>query len=341
MTQPADPPVSPAASAVPNGSPPVAMSGAVHAVGQLRQELRKVVVGQDDVVDQVLIALLAGGHVLLEGVPGVGKTLIVLALSRAIGASFGRVQFTPDLMPSDITGHALYDATAGQFRIRRGPVFVNFLLADEINRAPAKTQAALLELMQERQVTIEGEAHPLPAPFMTLATQNPVEHEGTYPLPEAQLDRFLLKVRINYPTLENENALVRGVTFGKVGERLNVDAIHQVLDLAQIAALQAAVATVLVDDRVLDYGVRLVRATRAHAGLALGAGPRGGIALIRVARAAAVMGGRGFVTPDDVRAHALPVLRHRVSVSPELVVEGLDVDRALEAAIATVEAPRA
>jgi len=323
-----------------SSAPSAPAAAAVHAVNQLRHELRKVVVGQDDIVDQVLIALLAGGHVLLEGVPGVGKTLIVLALSRSIGATFGRVQFTPDLMPSDITGHAMYDTATGQFRIRRGPVFVNFLLADEINRAPAKTQAALLELMQERQVTIENEALAVPSPFMTLATQNPVEHEGTYPLPEAQLDRFLLKVRMSYPTLEHENAIVRGVTLGRVGERLNVDAIEQVLDLSQVASLQASVANVLVDDRVLDYGVRLVRATRAHGGLVLGAGPRGGIALIRVARAAAVMGGRTFVTPDDVRAHALPVLRHRVSVSPELAVEGLDVDRVLNAALDTVEAPR-
>jgi MoxR-like ATPase len=279
--------------------------------------------------------------VLLEGVPGVGKTLTVLALAKAIGGSFGRVQFTPDLMPSDITGHALYDVSAGQFRIRRGPVFVNLLLADEINRAPAKTQAALLELMQERQVTIEGEALALPSPFMTLATQNPVEHEGTYPLPEAQLDRFLLKVRLSYPSLAEENAIVRAVTHGRIGERLDVDAVTQVLDLSQVVALQSAVARTLVDDRVLDYGVRLVRATREHSGLALGAGPRGAIALIRAARAAAVMSGRAFVTPDDVRLLAPAVLRHRVSIAPELAVEGLDTDHAVHAAIEAVEAPRA
>jgi MoxR-like ATPase len=325
----------------PPSTPPPDLSGVVHAVAELRAELSKTVIGQPEAVDQVLVAFLAGGHVLLEGVPGVGKTLTVLALSKAIGGSFGRVQFTPDLMPSDITGHALYDISAGQFRVRRGPVFVNFLLADEINRAPAKTQAALLELMQERQITIEGEALPLPSPFMTLATQNPVEHEGTYPLPEAQLDRFLLKVRLSYPSLSEEHAIVRSVTLGRIGERLDVDNVHQVLDLAQVAALQAAVAHTLVDDRVLDYGVRLVRATREHSGLALGAGPRGAIALIRAARAAAVMAGRAFVTPDDVRLLAPPVLRHRVTIAPELTVEGLDADQALIAALDAVEAPRA
>jgi MoxR-like ATPase len=338
---PSLPPTSPALSAQRSqSSPPPDLSGAVHAVALLRAELLKTVIGQPEAVDQVLVAFLAGGHVLLEGVPGVGKTLTVLALSRAIGGSFGRVQFTPDLMPSDITGHALYDISAGQFRVRRGPVFVNFLLADEINRAPAKTQAALLELMQERQITIEGEALPLPSPFMTLATQNPVEHEGTYPLPEAQLDRFLLKVRLAYPSLAEEHAIVRSVTLGRIGERLDVDSVSQVLDLAQVAALQAAVAQTLVDDRVLDYGVRLVRATREHSGLALGAGPRGAIALIRAARAAAVMAGRAFVTPDDVRLLAPPVLRHRVTIAPELTVEGLDADQALIAALDAVEAPR-
>ncbi len=329
-------------SAVTRGAPPreLDVAGAVHAVALLRAELMKVVVGQTEAVDQVLAAFISGGHVLLEGVPGVGKTLMVLALAKAIGGSFGRVQFTPDLMPSDITGHALYDVTAGQFRIRRGPVFVNLLLADEINRAPAKTQAALLELMQERQVTIEGEAHALPVPFMTLATQNPVEHEGTYPLPEAQLDRFLLKVRLSYPSLQEETAIVRGVTQGRIGERLDVDAVDPVFDLDQVFALQAVVARTLVDERVLDYGVRLVRATREHSGLALGAGPRGAIALIRAARAAAVMAGRSFVTPDDVRVLAPAVLRHRVTLAPELAVEGLDVDQALHAAIGGVAAPR-
>lgn len=320
--------------------PPIEAEMGAQLVGELRAELSKAVLGQSQAVDQVLCAFLAGGHVLLEGVPGVGKTLMVLALSRAIKGTFGRVQFTPDLMPSDVTGHVLYEAATGKFRIRRGPVFVNFLLADEINRAPAKTQAALLELMQEQQVTIEGRPYPLPEPFMTLATQNPAEHEGTYPLPEAQLDRFLIHVRLGYPEAADENSIVRSVTQQGLGQGLNVDGVSAVLDLAQVVALRKTVAKTLVDDSVLDYAVRLVRATRQHRALAFGAGPRAAIALVRVARAAAVMQGRAYVTPDDVRELAPAVLRHRVSVSPELEVEGLHADRALESALEGVEAPR-
>ena len=313
---------------------------AVEAAQGLRREIRRVVVGQEQVVDHVLVGFLAGGHVLLEGVPGLGKTLLVLALARAMGGRFSRIQFTPDLMPSDVTGHAVFDLAAGTFHIRKGPVFCNLLLADEINRAPAKTQAALLEVMQEQQVTIEGKAHTLPPPFMTLATQNPVEQEGTYPLPEAQVDRFLLKVRLDYPGLAEELAILKLVTAGKVGHALDVSQVGRVLEPARAVALQLTVARVLVDERNLDYAVRITRATREHLGIAMGAGPRGAIALVRAARAQAVMEGRDYVVPDDIKHIAMPALRHRLILAPELEMEGQRPDDVLRSILDMVEAPR-
>jgi MoxR-like ATPase len=243
-------------------------------------------------------------------------------------------------MPSDITGHTLYDQAAQRFVARRGPIFTNLLLADEINRAPAKTQAALLEVMQEGQVTIEGEAHALQPPFMVLATQNPIEQEGTYPLPEAQLDRFLLKIRIDYPEHNDEVALVRQVTHQQLGDRLNVAAIGHIATSNTIVALQRVAASLTVADQVLDYAVRIVRTTRGWSGIAMGAGPRGAIALIRAARAAALLAGRDHVTPDDVKQMALPALRHRLTPSPELQIEGQDSDAVISALLENVEAPR-
>ena len=313
---------------------------ALAAVGAIRAEVAKALIGQHAIIDQVLIALLAGGHVLIEGVPGLGKTLLVRALAKTFEGRFARIQFTPDLMPADVTGHTLYDQATRQFTTRKGPVFTNLLLADEINRAPAKTQAALLEVMQEGQVTIEGTAHPLEPPFMVLATQNPIEQEGTYALPEAQLDRFLLKIRIDYPALEDEHALVRQVTTNQVGDRLNVENVGTLLKPSAVLALQRYLAGLTVDPRVSDYAVRIARATRTWPGIAAGASPRGGISLVRAARGQAVVHGRDFVTPDDVKAVALPALRHRVTLAPEVEIEGQGADTLLEALLQRVEAPR-
>ncbi len=307
---------------------------------QLHQEISKAVLGQDDVIEQVLVGLLAGGHVLIEGAPGLGKTLLVQALAKTFNGAFSRIQFTPDLMPSDVAGHPLYDMQSGQFKVRKGPVFTNILLADEINRAPAKTQAALLEVMQEHQVTIDSTAYRLDEPFMTLATENPLEQEGTYPLPEAQLDRFLLKILIDYPTEKNENLIVKKVTTGQLSDTLNVDNVRTLIDPAGIIALQQAAAALQVDDRVLDYAVQITRKTRQWPGITVGAGPRGAIALVRAAKAAALLRGRDFVIPDDIKYMAVPTLRHRIIITPEMEIEGQGPDTILASLIDSVEAPR-
>ncbi|WP_028886675.1 AAA family ATPase [Teredinibacter turnerae] len=307
---------------------------------QLRDRINSQLIGQQLVVDQVLIALLSNGHVLLEGVPGLGKTLLVRILAECFDGEFKRIQFTPDLMPADVTGHVLFDMNESRFRVRKGPVFTNLLLADEINRAPAKTQAALLEVMQERQVTLEGSAKPLPRPFMVLATQNPVEQEGTYPLPEAELDRFLIKVLMDYPSLEDEIHLTHEMTTGNVADEDAFGEQPALINSDEISALQKLVSTIVVDDQVTEYAVRLVRATRSNTSLLRGAGTRACLALIRCARANALLRGASFVLPDDVKTLAYPVLRHRVALSAEMEIDGFSVDQVLQKIIDAVEAPR-
>ncbi len=313
---------------------------ALKRVRSLEEEIQRAVIGQRQVVREVVIGLLAAGHVMVEGLPGLGKTLLVRSIAAAVGGKFSRIQFTPDLMPSDISGHIMFDMKSESFRVRKGPVFCNFLLADEINRAPAKTQSALLEVMQEQQVSIEGRTLPVEKPFLVLATQNPIEHEGTYPLPQAQLDRFLLKVFIDYPKEEEEQAMVRQVTENAVGDLLDTSAVRTVLQPEEIVQLQAHTARMKVDDQIVAYAVRIVRTAREWNGVEVGAGPRGSIALLRAARAHALLEGNGFVTPDYVKAVAPAVLRHRLKLATDLEIEGYSPDDILNDILSNVDAPR-
>jgi MoxR-like ATPase len=316
------------------------LEGAAVKIDELRRMVGLALVGQAEVVDQVLVALVASGHVLIEGVPGLGKTLLVRALAQAVALPHGRVQLTPDMLPSDITGHAVLDPATRELRVVRGPVFTHVLLADEINRAPAKTQSALLEVMQEYQVTVEGQTMAVPRPFMVLATQNPVETEGTYPLPEAQLDRFLFKVEIGYPDSAEEVALVARATTNQAGDMLPLDDVRPCLDGTMVTGIQELASQQRVDQQVIDYAVRIVRATRGFAGLAVGSGPRGTLALVRGARALALIQGRGYATPDDVKQVALPALRHRVALSPDALLEGRSANDLLADIVDSVPAPR-
>ncbi len=309
-----------------------------NSVAALRTAIQRRIVGQDAAIDELLAALLARGHVLLEGVPGVAKTLLVRVVAGACGVHFGRIQFTPDLMPADITGTSVLRGSDGRFEFRPGPLFADILLADEINRAPAKTQAALLEAMQEKQVTVDGIRHDLGQRFTVVATQNPVEFEGTYPLPEAQLDRFLVKVRVGYPAAADELAMLQAHARGDDPERaLAGDAAA--ITAEQLDALRAATDRVTIAPEVVAYIAAVVRATREDPSLALGASPRASVALLRVARAAAMLAGRDFVTPDDVKGFAPAALRHRLILSPELDVEGRTTDDVLAAVLLRVPAP--
>ncbi|MGH8838897.1 MAG: AAA family ATPase, partial [Jiangellaceae bacterium] len=310
------------------------------ALTDLRREVAKAVVGQDSVVTGLVIALLCRGHVLLEGVPGVAKTLLVRTLAMALDVQTKRVQFTPDLMPGDITGSLIYDARTAEFSFAPGPVFTNLLLADEINRTPPKTQAALLEAMEERQVSVEGKPRPLPDPFVVAATQNPIEYEGTYPLPEAQLDRFLLKLTVSVPERDDEIAMLRRHADGFDPRDLAAAGVEQVAGPADLAAGRAAVGRVRSGPDVLAYVVDVVRATRSSPSLQLGVSPRGATALLATSRAWAWLSGRDYVTPDDVKALARPSLRHRVTLRPEAELEGVTADAVLDTVLATVPVPR-
>ncbi|MEV5712152.1 MoxR family ATPase [Actinoallomurus sp. NPDC052274] len=310
------------------------------ALTALRGEVAKAVVGQDSVVTGLVIALLCRGHVLLEGVPGVAKTLLIRTLAQALKLDFKRVQFTPDLMPGDVTGSLVYDNRTSEFEFREGPVFTNLLLADEINRTPPKTQASLLESMEERQVSVEGQARPLPDPFVVCATQNPVEYEGTYPLPEAQLDRFLVKLNVPVPSREDEIAVLQRHASGFDPRDLGAAGVTPVAGPADLAAGREAVRRVHIDPKVSGYIVDLCRATRQSPSLQLGVSPRGATALLATARAWAWLSGRDYVRPDDVKALARPTLRHRVQLRPEAELEGATTDGVLEGILTTVPAPR-
>jgi MoxR-like ATPase len=306
----------------------------------LDAERRKVIVGQRWPFDLLLVALLTDGHVLIEGVPGVAKTLMARTLATTLRADFKRIQFTPDLMPSDVIGTNVFDLQASTFSLRRGPVFTNVLLGDEINRAPAKTQSALLEAMEERQVTIDGVSHPLPNLFMVIATQNPIEYEGTYPLPEAQLDRFLFKVLIDYPTHDEGLQVLRNVHGGFNARRLAQSGIQPVADEAALLAAREEIAAVRVTDAVMDYIQRIVDESRRSPDLSLGGSPRAAIALLNTSKTLAALQGRDYVVPDDIKVLAAPVMRHRIILKPEAEIEGLNADRALERILARVEVPR-
>jgi MoxR-like ATPase len=309
-------------------------------IDHIKSELRKVIVGQDEPIEQILIALLAEGHALIEGVPGTAKTLTVKTLSRIINADFSRIQFTPDLMPSDITGTNVFNVSTSTFNLRQGPVFTDILLADEINRTPPKTQAALLEAMEERQVTIDGEAHPLSPIFTVLATENPIEYEGTYPLPEAQLDRFLLKILLDYPEEAHEQQVVANWDAGFNSRRLDQVDIAPLSDADAISRCRVEVHAARMEPGVQRYAVDIVRRTRAHPFIHYGASPRASVALLLCSKALAAIRGREFSTPDDVRDIARPVLRHRLTLRAEAELDGATPDAIITDILKSAEVPR-
>ena len=309
-----------------------------HLAYRIRHEISKIIVGQERVLDLLLTALFANGHVLIEGVPGVAKTLIAKLLAKSLNTGFSRIQFTPDLMPSDVLGTTVFNSSTSDFEFKKGPVFSNMILIDEVNRAPAKTQSALFEVMEERQVTIDGVTRPMERPFLVLATQNPVEHEGTYRLPEAQLDRFLFKIKIDYPSLEQEIGILQNAC--ERGNVVEVDQVQPVVTAAEILEFQELVHHVLVEPQLLRYIATIVEKTRNHSSLYLGGSPRASLSILRASRAFAALEGRDFVTPEDIQEVLFPVLTHRVILSPEKEMEGVKPEAVIRQIVDSVEVPR-
>lgn len=314
------------------------LSALNNAVLSIRNEIKKIIVGQDEMVKLIIAALLADGHVLIEGVPGVAKTLTAKLVAKSVNAGFSRIQFTPDLMPSDVLGTPVFNPKEASFEFKKGPIFSNIVLVDEINRAPAKTQSALLEIMEERQATVDGRSYPMASPFMVLATQNPVEQEGTYRLPEAQLDRFLFKITVPYPTESEEMNIL--TQFHNMGNTSALDMIQPALNGPQVAALRQQIKTQVVEEKLLQFIAKLIHQTRNHKSIYLGASPRASLAIMNASKAMAAMQGRDFVTPDDILSVVTPVLRHRIILSPDKEMEGISEDDVIKQIIQGMDVPR-
>lgn len=314
------------------------LTNLVQKTQEVKTEINKVIVGHQQMIDLLLIALLADGHVLIEGVPGVAKTLTARLLAKTLDVSFKRIQFTPDLMPGDIIGTSVFNTKTTDFEFKRGPLFANIVLTDEINRSPAKTQSALFEAMEEKQITVDGITHLLEEPFMVLATQNPIEHEGTYRLPEAQLDRFIFKINVGYPSLEDENTML--LNFHNNQNKLNLGDVKTVINRKTLAELKAITGKIIVESHLIKYVAQIVNATRKNPALYLGASPRASIAILSTAKACACLQNRDFVTPEDIKYVCFPVLRHRIMLTPEKEMEGINVDTVIQQIIDKVEVPR-
>ena len=323
---------------VPQFSSRLEMSAVQESLQQIKNEIAKVIVGQESMVEHLLAALLSNGHVLIEGVPGVAKTITAKLLAKTLDVGFSRIQFTPDLMPSDILGTSVFNVKTTEFEFKKGPVFSNFILIDEINRSPAKTQAALFEAMEERQITIDGTCYPMSDPFLVIATQNPIDHEGTYRLPEAQLDRFLFKIVVGYPDISQELEIIKKQHDNRLADK--TDIVNQVVSREQLLQYQELVKNVIVEQHLLEYIAKIIVSTRDHQFLYLGASPRASLALLSASKAFAVIRGRDFVTPEDIKDSALAILRHRIMVSPEREMEGLTADEIIKQILESIEIPR-